>query len=92
MIQEKADAGPAIVVALEREERVYQELLFDDKHVRVSVPPLRERKEDIKPLAAYYMADFHGTLGTSPVKLTGDAIKLLEAYHGRATGPNCKRY
>lgn len=80
LIQEKADAGPAIVVALEREERVYQELLFDDKHVRVSVPPLRERKEDIKPLAAYYMADFHGTLGTSPVKLTGDAIKLLEAY------------
>ncbi|MGG4397376.1 PrpR N-terminal domain-containing protein [Paenibacillus thiaminolyticus] len=80
LIQEKADMGPAVVVALEREERVYQELLFDDKHVRVSVPPLRERKEDIKPLAAYYMADFHGTLGTSPVKLTGDAIKLLEAY------------
>ncbi|MDU5143339.1 MAG: PrpR N-terminal domain-containing protein [Paenibacillus dendritiformis] len=80
LIREQADTRPAIVVALEREERVYQGLLFDEGNVRVSVPPLRERKEDIKPLAAYYIADFHGTLGTSPVKLKEDAIELLESY------------
>jgi len=40
---------------------------------RLHVPPLRERVEDIAPLATWFLRD-------SPVALSGDALQLLEDY------------
>jgi two-component system nitrogen regulation response regulator NtrX len=41
------------------------------------VPPLRERKEDIPVLAAYFLGEFTRAYGRKPKELTAAAIELL---------------
>jgi two-component system response regulator AtoC len=43
----------------------------------ITVPPLRERREDIAPLAQHFLAGYTGTM---PMKLTAEALNLLVAY------------
>jgi DNA-binding NtrC family response regulator len=45
----------------------------------IHVPPLRERKEDVAPLAARAVERFARGLG-GRVRLTGEAVRRLEAY------------
>ncbi|MBP1892049.1 PrpR N-terminal domain-containing protein [Paenibacillus sp. FSL K6-1566] len=80
LVRAERSRGRTVILAFEKEDPVYQSLLFDEQSVRVNVPALRERKEDIKALATYYIAAYHGTLGTSPVKLKDEAAMMLEGY------------
>ncbi|WP_261133543.1 sigma-54-dependent transcriptional regulator [Bacillus sp. Marseille-Q3570] len=50
---------------------------LDDDTVELALPPLKQRKEDIKGLAAYFVAQFHQNLGTHPVKIREKAIEEL---------------
>ena len=45
------------------------------------VPPLRERKEDIPALAAFFLEEFTRAYGRKPKELTPAAIELLCEYH-----------
>jgi two-component system, NtrC family, nitrogen regulation response regulator NtrX len=45
------------------------------------VPPLRERKEDISALSAFFLAEFAQAYGRKPKELTPQALALLEDYH-----------
>ena len=45
------------------------------------VPPLRERKEDIPALAAYFLEEFARAYGRKPKELTPQALEALEAHH-----------
>ena len=45
------------------------------------VPPLRERKEDIPALAAYFLEEFARAYGRKPKELTPQALEALEEYH-----------
>lgn len=45
------------------------------------VPPLRERREDIPALAAYFMDEFTRAYGRKPKELTPQAIEALRAHH-----------
>jgi two-component system, NtrC family, nitrogen regulation response regulator NtrX len=45
--------------------------------IPLTVPPLRERKEDIKPLAERFLLDFTNKEGIEPKTLTDDALALL---------------
>jgi len=45
--------------------------------IPLTVPPLRERKEDIKPLAERFLLDFTNKEGMEPKTLTDDALALL---------------
>jgi two-component system nitrogen regulation response regulator NtrX len=45
--------------------------------VPVRVPPLRERMEDVGPLAARFLSDFATALGRSPPRLSEEAIAWL---------------
>ncbi|HYA16380.1 MAG TPA: sigma-54 dependent transcriptional regulator [Bryobacteraceae bacterium] len=45
------------------------------------VPPLRERKEDIPALAAFFLEEFTLAYGRKPKELTGEAIEILMGYH-----------
>jgi two-component system, NtrC family, nitrogen regulation response regulator GlnG len=66
------------------EERVkagsFREDLFHRLNViRLQLPPLRERREDIKPLAQQFMLKSSKTLGVDAKRLSKAALKAIEA-------------
>lgn len=48
--------------------------------LRISLPPLRERREDIFPLCNYFLAYFNRKLGRCARGWTPEALRLLTAY------------
>ena len=47
----------------------------------ISVPPLRERREDIDLLVGFFSERTQRKLGLGPVRLTIDTLSLLKQYH-----------
>ena len=58
-----------------------EDLFYRLNVIPFHVPPLRERKEDIEALAAYFLEDFARSYGRKPKDLTPQALQLLEEYH-----------
>jgi transcriptional regulator with PAS, ATPase and Fis domain len=58
-----------------------QDLFYRLNTVPIMIPPLRERKEDILMLFKKFANDFAEKYRMPPLKLTDEAIQLLEAYH-----------
>jgi DNA-binding NtrC family response regulator len=57
-----------------------QDLFFRLARFLVAVPPLRERREDIPLLAEHFLNLFSLEMGIKAPRLSGDALKKLEAY------------
>ena len=67
------------------EERVRQGLFREDlmhrlNVVRLRLPPLRERPEDIAPLARHFLQKSARELAVEPKLLSDDALKALQAF------------
>ncbi|HEY3732185.1 MAG TPA: nitrogen regulation protein NR(I) [Steroidobacteraceae bacterium] len=67
------------------EQRVRQGLFREDLFhrlnvIRIELPPLRARREDVPDLLAHYMRVAAQELGVEPKTLTDDAIARLSAY------------
>ena len=67
------------------DERVRQGLFREDlmhrlNVVRLRLPPLRERGEDIAPLARHFLRNSARELAVEPKQLTDAALKLLAAF------------
>jgi len=62
-----------------RDGRFRQDLLYRLNAVTIHLPPLRERREDIRPLARYF-ADRTISPQAHPVSFSSSAISLLESY------------
>ncbi|MBT2757416.1 PrpR N-terminal domain-containing protein [Mesobacillus foraminis] len=79
---EKAGAlkGIDLIISLEKEASILHSLLYAEETARIYLPPLRNRVQDIRTLAAYFIADSHQQRGTSPIKIKEEAVGLLEAY------------
>lgn len=58
-----------------------QDLLFRLNAVTLSVPPLRERTDEVEPLAERFLADAIRHGGVSPRVLDPEAVALLQRYH-----------
>jgi DNA-binding NtrC family response regulator len=56
------------------------DLLYRLQVVEIAIPPLRERKEDILPLAQHFLAKFAAENSGSPLTVSEEAAGLLQAY------------
>ncbi|MFN3479683.1 MAG: sigma-54-dependent transcriptional regulator [Thermodesulfovibrionales bacterium] len=57
-----------------------EDLYYRINVVTINVPPLRERKEDIKELVHYFIQKYNKKLGKTIKGITADALKKLEDY------------
>ena len=57
-----------------------QDLFYRLNGFTVSLPPLRERKEDIPILAEHFRKRFNRDLGRNVISITADALAALEAH------------
>ena len=64
-----------------REGLFREDLFFRLNVVSVSLPPLRERPEDIVPLTNHFLARYSSNLGKRIKEITADAWELLTRYH-----------
>ncbi|WP_436371247.1 PrpR N-terminal domain-containing protein [Cytobacillus sp. BC1816] len=78
--QKWAESGKEVILSLSSENPEFHSLLFNEETVRIYIPSLIERKDDIRALTAYFIAHFHQQYGTSAVKIREDAMELLEKY------------
>jgi transcriptional regulator with GAF, ATPase, and Fis domain len=58
-----------------------EDLFYRLNVVMIEMPPLRERKDDIGPLASFFVARFAGELKKKMDGLEPEALKLLMRYH-----------
>ena len=63
-----------------REGRFRQDLLYRLNAVTLHLPPLRERREDILPLARYFAERMAQSSGSTCISFSRDAVQLLENY------------
>ena len=63
-----------------KEKRFRSDLFFRISTIPLLVPPLRERVEDIAPLATLLMARLSAELGCGAVEITAEAMRRLQSY------------
>ncbi len=58
-----------------------EDLYYRLNVINITLPPLRERKEDIAALARHFLQQYAKKLDKSITDLTSDALELLAGYH-----------
>ena len=62
------------------EGRFRKDLFYRLRGVTISLPPLRERREDVPELAHYFLYRFNRQLGTSVQSISPEALEILQQY------------
>jgi len=58
-----------------------EDLLYRLRGIEIHIPPLRERREDIAPLARHFLETFTRRNGMEDLRLNEGAIAMLERHH-----------
>lgn len=61
-------------------ERFREDLFYRLNVIEIKIPPLRERKGDLKPLAQYFLDKYSKEMGKKITKISSYAIELLKKY------------
>ncbi len=61
--------------------RLRADLFYRLAVVVVNIPPLRERLEDLEPLAEHFICKYNNILGKSALKLDGRLWAMMRGYH-----------
>lgn len=54
--------------------------LYEEEVIRLSIPRLKDRKEDFKELVSSFILHFNQTLGTSVIRINEKGLALLKEY------------
>jgi two-component system, NtrC family, response regulator HydG len=73
-------ATNADLPALVREKRFRLDLYYRLKGVAVTIPPLRERREDIEPLLTHFLDAYRMRYHKQGIGITREAVRHLRAY------------
>ena len=65
---------------LVEEEEFREDLYYRIKVFSIEIPPLRERKPDILPLARHFVTKYARSMGKQEKEITPEAAELLEGY------------
>lgn len=81
----KADLRLVVATNKDLELAISRSQFREDLYYRLNVlsidiPPLRERKEDIEPLARYFLEKYRTRIDRQITGLSGEAYKALKAY------------
>jgi transcriptional regulator with PAS, ATPase and Fis domain len=68
------------IVELVKEEKFRADLYYRLNVLRLFIPPLRERKDDIPILCQYLIEQNYRKMGKSQVKISPDAMSVLMSY------------
>jgi two-component system response regulator PilR (NtrC family) len=58
-----------------------EDLFYRINVIPITLPPLRQRKEDIPLLVDHFIAKFSRQLGVPQKRISADAMRLIEKYH-----------
>ena len=71
------NVDPQVAIA---EKHLRQDLFYRLNVVNINIPPLRQRKDDIKILANYFIEKFNYKLNRYTKGMTDEALEIFESY------------
>ncbi|MCB1196016.1 sigma 54-interacting transcriptional regulator [bacterium] len=75
------------------QEKIFREDLFYRLNViQIDMPPLRQRRDDILPLALFFLEKFRKEIGRESLQISQEAIDLLKNYHWPGNVRELKNY
>ena len=66
--------------AMVAQERFRRDLLYRINTIHIEIPPLRQRREDIVPLARLFLEKYAAKYGKQGIRIAGEACRKLQEY------------